>query len=151
MKKFNPVRLLIWLLPAISTAAIVVLWLLIAFYPPKGEYAGLGYLIFGTIGLFIVLPLIISWIMSKYTRLFILPALLNTAMTALPFRSFLHIAFFDGDLYYEKKAATVILISVLVWNLICFAIMRLVRHVQARRKEDKECSTRQNFRWGKKC
>lgn len=140
MKKFNPVRLLIWLLPAISTAAIVVLWLLIAFYPPKGEYAGLGYLIFGTIGLFIVLPLIISWIMSKYTRLFILPALLNTAMTALPFRSFLHIAFFDGDLYYEKKAATVILISVLVWNLICFAIMRLVRYVQARRKEDKECA-----------
>jgi hypothetical protein len=91
------------------------------------------------IGLFIVLPLIISWIMSKYTRLFILPALLIIAMTALPFRSFLHIAFFDGDLYYEKKVATVILISVLVWNLICFAIMRLVRYVQARRKEDKEC------------
>ena len=140
MKKFNPVRLLIWLLPAISTAAIVVLWLLIALYPPKGEYAGLGYWIFGMIGLFIVLPLIISWIMSKYTRLFILPALLNTAMTALPFRSLLFSAFFDGDLYHNKKVATVILISVLVWNLICFAIMRLVRHVQARRKEDKECA-----------
>lgn len=140
MKKFNPVRLLIWLLPAISTVAIVVLWLLIALYPPKGEYAGLGYLIFGMIGLFIVLPLIISWIMSKYTRLFILPALLNTAMTALPFRSLLYSAFFDGDLYHNKKVATVILISVFVWNLICFAIMRLVRHVQAKRKEDKECA-----------
>jgi hypothetical protein len=60
-------------------------------------------------------------------------------MTALPFRSLLYSAFFDGDLYHDKKAATVILISVLVWNLICFAIMRLVRYVQARRKEDKEC------------
>ncbi|MBE6668585.1 MAG: hypothetical protein E7601_00085 [Ruminococcaceae bacterium] len=98
---------------------------------PGNGYAGLEYMLLGGHLILLVFPVCFAWYASKHVKFVILPSLYVSVIFALPWIYFL-IQDIKNGISYIKKSIFYVLIMFLIWNVICFSLMRLYRFLKQR-------------------
>jgi len=122
----------IWFYPILGSLLLFVWGMACNFLFPKGSYAGFGCALGGIFLVLSVFPIWFAWYAGRHTKLVIIPALYTAVIFLLPWSSVFIKIFREGITYYERPYVY-ILTAVFVWNVVCFAVMRLYRFLKSKR------------------